>query len=62
LVRQDIAAQAHTREIPVVVVTGVPGSHEGLNVACVLRKPVTPERLVLTVRSCLSSGVPGAGS
>jgi DNA-binding response OmpR family regulator len=59
LVREDIAAQAHTRNIPVVVVTGLPGDHQGLDVACVLRKPVTPEQLVMTVRSCIKSGTPG---
>jgi DNA-binding response OmpR family regulator len=62
VVRQDIAAQAHTRNIPVVVVTGLPGEHDGLDVACLLKKPVTPEQLVRTVDSCLSSGAPGAAS
>ena len=55
-VRQEIAAHAHTREIPVVVVTGSTRDLAALDVACVLRKPVTLDRLVQSVRSCLTSG------
>jgi DNA-binding response OmpR family regulator len=54
-VRQEIAAHAHTRQIPVVVVTGQPGTHDALDAACVLRKPISPERLVHVVRSCIAS-------
>jgi len=61
-VLQDVAAQAHTRQIPVVVVTGQPGDHDGLEVACVLRKPVSPDELVIVVRRCLASGAPGMRS
>ena len=61
-VLQDLAARAHTRRIPVVIVTGLPGDHNGLGVACVLTKPVTPERLVGTVRSCLAAGTASMGS
>jgi DNA-binding response OmpR family regulator len=56
VVRQELAAQAHTRDIPVVVVTGSSSGHADLNVACLLRKPVAPEELVATVRRCLASG------
>jgi len=58
VVLQEIAAQAHTRRIPVVVVTGeeAPVHTEGM--ACLLRKPVSPDRLVNTVRGCLASGSP----
>ena len=55
-VRQEIAANAYMRHIPVIIVTGEPGAHEQLNVACVLRKPVSTERLVETVRSCIAAG------
>jgi DNA-binding response OmpR family regulator len=51
---QTVLAEAVTRRVPVVVVTGetvgageLPGAH------CVLRKPVTPERLVSMVRACI---------
>ena len=54
-VRQEIAAHAHTRQIPVVVVTGQPGTHEALDAACVLRKPISPDRLVHVVKSCVAS-------
>jgi DNA-binding response OmpR family regulator len=59
MVLQDVAAQAHTRDIPVIVVTGQPGDHQQLPVACVLRKPVALEDLVTVVRKCLTSGAPG---
>lgn len=56
VVRQEIAASATTRDIPVVVVTGTEISERQLDVPCVLRKPVTPERLLLAVRECLAAG------
>jgi DNA-binding response OmpR family regulator len=55
-VRAEIAAHAHTRDIPVVIVTGQAGNHNQLDAACVLRKPLSPDRLVQTVRSCIASG------
>lgn len=55
-VRQEIAAQALTRDIPIVVITGSPVEPEGMDVACFLRKPVEPDRMVETVRNCLASG------
>ena len=56
MVHQEIAAHAHTRHIPVVVVTGSTMNLDHLDVPCVLRKPVDPEALISTVRSCLESG------
>jgi CheY-like chemotaxis protein len=56
VVRQELAAHAHTRDIPVVIVTGSTLPHEELGVACLLRKPVSPDALVATVRSCMASG------
>lgn len=53
-VRGELAAQAHTRHIPVIVVTGRPGDHSDLDVPCVLTKPVAPDRLVAEVRRCLA--------
>ncbi len=55
-VRQDIAAHAVTCHIPIVVVTGSGDDLDWLDVACVLRKPVTPDKLVDAVRKCLTSG------
>src|SRR4051812_2378442 len=56
VVREEIASQAHMRLIPVIVVTGEPGDHAELDAACVLRKPVSPERLLRTVSTCLAAG------
>jgi two-component system OmpR family response regulator len=61
-VQQELAARAITCDIPVVVVTGSNLEVAGINVACVLRKPVMPDRLVQTVRHCLARGVSGAGA
>ena len=55
-VRQEIAAHAHTRHVPVIIVTGQPGNHDTLDAACLLRKPVSPERLVHVVRNCIAAG------
>jgi CheY-like chemotaxis protein len=59
VVQQEIAAHAHTRNIPIVVVTGSDMSLDHLEIPCVLRKPVSPEALIDAVKSCLASGAPG---
>jgi DNA-binding response OmpR family regulator len=57
VVLQEVAANAHARQVPVVVVvTAQPGPYQLPHASCVLTKPVTPERLVGTVRRCLASG------
>src|SRR5437868_6762529 len=57
VVLQEMASRSHLRELPlVVVVTGQPGPHHFPNAACVLTKPVTPERLVGAVNRCVGSG------
>ena len=61
-VQQEIASRAQTRDIPIVIVTGSSIDTSSLPVACVLRKPVTPDDLVKTVRHCLTSGAPPAGA
>lgn len=60
VVQQEIAAHALTRQIPIVIITGSAIAVDDLQVACVLRKPVSPDRLVETVRSCLAAGTNGA--
>jgi DNA-binding response OmpR family regulator len=60
-VRQEIAAQAITRDVPVVIVTGTDIT-ANLNVACVLRKPVDPDDLVRAVKRCLSGPDPDQGA
>lgn len=56
IVHQEIAAHAHTRSLPVVIVTGSTMNLDHMDVSCVLRKPVDLELLVTTVRRCLQSG------
>jgi len=55
-VQQELASHAITRQIPIVIVTGSIIDTASLDVACVLRKPVMPEDLIKTVKSCLASG------
>ncbi len=60
IVREEIAANANTKDIPVVVVTAMAGTHDELGAACVLRKPVAPDTLLKIIGECLASG--GRGS
>ena len=52
----ELTAQAHTRHIPVVVVTGAPGDLQWMDVSCVLRKPASEDQIVEAVRRCLAKG------
>lgn len=61
-VQQEIAAHPHTANIPVVIVTGSDMNLDHVAVPCVLRKPVSPEHLVATVKQCLASGARGIPS
>jgi DNA-binding response OmpR family regulator len=56
VLRQEIAAHAHTRRIPIVIVTSGRLGSDLTSADCVLRKPVTPEQLVATVETCLRTG------
>lgn len=49
-VRTELAAQAQTRHIPIVVITAITEDLRWLDVKCLLRKPVTPEELVHAVK------------
>src|SRR5438034_1015549 len=61
-VQQELAARSLTSRIPIVIVTGSTIDTTNLNVACVLRKPVTPEELVQTVKQCIASRGSAAGA
>ena len=61
-VRHELAAHAHTRHIPIVVVTASDADPATLDVPCILKKPVTTERLVQAIHTCLSSGAGPAGA
>ena len=56
IVQREIAAHLHNRELPIVFVTGSALELSEIGSACLLRKPITPDRLVNTVRSCLAAG------
>jgi two-component system chemotaxis response regulator CheY len=56
VVIEQMAAHAHTRRIPIVVVTASARELDSLEVACVIRKPVEPEQLVQAIRECLPAG------
>ena len=42
------------KRVPVVIVTASDDELAGFDVKCVMRKPVTPEKLIATVMNCLS--------
>ena len=60
-VQQELAGRAITSHIPIVIVTGSDIEVDALNVSCLMRKPVMPDELIRTVRSCLHEGSPMAG-
>jgi len=61
VVQQEIAAHVLTRQIPVVIITGSAIDLGETGATCLLRKPISPDKLVSTVRSCLASGTRGVG-
>ena len=54
-VREEIAANAHTRHIPVIIVTAFDIDRQRVRNARIMRKPIAPEDLVDAVRSALKS-------
>lgn len=52
----ELKDHAHTRAIPVLVVTGSDAPIEGVLPDCVLRKPVRPSELAWRVKDCLGEG------
>ena len=59
IVSQELASHVLTRNIPVIMVTGSARDLSGFDVACVLRKPITPEELVNKVETCLANPMRG---
>ena len=53
-VQREFAAHETTRQIPVIVVTGETGPIDEAEYACVLRKPIRPDQLVIAVQKCLA--------
>ena len=56
-VQQQITAHARTRSIPIIIVTGSSESLDQVNVACILRKPVSTEQVIEVVEQCLRTRV-----
>ena len=54
-VRDELAANSETGHIPVIIVTGAEFTWKLRSDDRVLEKPVTPSRLVATIRECLSA-------
>ena len=53
-VHRELKARSHTRDIPVVVVSGTNISDaEAKDFACILRKPCDADRLVAAVDQCI---------
>lgn len=59
---QEIAAQAHTRNVPVLIVTSATEHVDARALDCVVSKPVSPDTLVRAVLKCLGSGPGDAGA
>lgn len=58
VVLQELASRTRTRNIPVVVVTAEPSAVQTDGMACLLRKPVDPYKLVSTVEACIAASAP----
>jgi CheY-like chemotaxis protein len=55
-VQAEVTAQALTRHIPIVIITGEDRDLSGVKAACVLRKPVSTDQLLSAVQRCLAAG------
>lgn len=61
-VSRELKASPATYHVPIIVVTGTDGTGLGdLNVQCVLRKPILPERLVEAVDLYIRKGARFSG-
>jgi CheY-like chemotaxis protein len=52
-VADEIASSSHTRDIPIIVVTGTSGDVSGVKAVRVLRKPIDPVDLIAAVRDAV---------
>lgn len=52
-VRQELSGHPGTRSLPVVVITGSLLPLDGVDAACVLRKPFTMDELLAAIQRCL---------
>ena len=58
-VLDEIAAHAEIGRLPIIIVTGSQDPLTHVRPTCVLRKPVTPDRVVATVEKCLRESAVG---
>ena len=54
---EEVAAHVQTRAIPVVAITDADANLSSLRVSSILRKPVTPEQVVIAVKRGLAGAV-----
>jgi two-component system, OmpR family, response regulator len=52
-VQQELASQPGTQKLPVVVITASELPLDGVDVACVLRKPFRMDELLAAIQNCL---------
>jgi two-component system, OmpR family, response regulator len=52
-VQQELANHPGTQKLPVVVITASQLPLDGVDVACILRKPFTMDELLAAIQSCL---------
>jgi DNA-binding response OmpR family regulator len=51
--QRELRAHEHTRDVPIVIVTGADTPVNDKDFACVLRKPITRDELIFAVEDCL---------
>ena len=51
----ELESKAETKDIPVVIVTGSTEQPTNANVHCLLRKPVTADKLLATIEACINN-------
>ena len=55
-VLEEVTAHAHTRDIPIIVVTASTRDLRNVRASRLLKKPILPDALVSVVNDCLGEG------
>lgn len=53
-IRNELAASAEMKDIPIVVVTGTDVDSADLGTSCILKKPVAPDDVIAAVARCIA--------